>query len=88
MAMVILDSAAPCLSGPPSASLCDDRLMPVISALAEAAGSSPARQHQHESRLQLSVVEACKHCHTVALASFVQTHAQALGGSVDPISGS
>ncbi len=61
-ATVVLDSGTPCLS--PLASLCDDTLMPVISALAGAAGSSPVRQQQHESRLQLSVLQTCKLCQT------------------------
>ncbi len=73
MATIVLDSGAPSLL--PLASLCDDMLMPVISALAEAAGSSPARQHQ-------LAAQCCEDVHAPQLgaASLDQTQTEAFGG--------
>ena len=81
MTTVVLDSGAPPLLGMPSASLCDDRLMPVMSALAEAAGTSPARQHQHESWLQLIAQEKGKHRKPMQLAGSVRTQRSSVGVS-------
>ena len=63
MPTVVLDDKAPWQLRTAPAHVCDDTLMPVTSAAAEATVASPASERQRHSRLQLSVLRTCRqHC--------------------------